>query len=64
MRYKIRELREQQGLTQDALARMSGITRATLWGLETDDTKVTTTATLQAVAQALGVTVSELIDED
>ncbi len=64
MRYKIRELREQRGLTQDALARMSGITRATLWGLETDDTKVTTTATLQAIAQALGVKVSDIVDEN
>ena len=64
MRYKIKQLREQQGLTQEALAAKSGITRATIWGLETDDNKITTTATLQALAQALGTQISNLIDEE
>ena len=55
MRFKIRELREERGFTQEELAMKSGISRATLWALESDDTKVTTTKTLMSIADALNV---------
>lgn len=55
MRFKIREIREAQGITQEELAAKSGISRATLWALERDDAKVTTTKTLISIADALNV---------
>lgn len=55
MRFKIKALREARGLTQEELAAKSGISRATLWALECDDTKVTTTKTLVSIADALNV---------
>ncbi|MBQ1788823.1 MAG: helix-turn-helix transcriptional regulator [Oscillospiraceae bacterium] len=55
MRFKIKELREARGLTQEELAAKSGISRATLWALESDETKVTTTKTLMCIADALSV---------
>lgn len=58
MKYKIREMREQKGITQDELSEKSGITRATLWRLESGE--VTTTKTLMKIADALDVSVSDL----
>lgn len=60
MGYKIRELREREGLTQEQLSRRSGVSRATIWGLESGSDKVTTTKTLNKLAIALGVEVDEL----
>lgn len=64
MRFKIRELREARGLTQEELAAKSGISRATLWALESDDTKVTTTKTLMCIADALNVPPESLFYAD
>lgn len=58
--YRIRELRENQGMTQLELAEKSGVSRATLWKLETGDFETTTTQTLGKIADALGVDVTEL----
>ena len=55
MKFKIKELREAKGYTQEELAAKSGISRATLWALENDETKVTTTKTLVCIADALNV---------
>ena len=63
MRYRIREIRKNLGMTQDELSEKSGISRATVWKLETGD-EVTMTKTLLAIAKALGVSVSELFAED
>ena len=60
MGYRIREIREAQGLSQSELAEKSGIARATIWRLETGENEETTTKTLLKIADALGVTVSEL----
>lgn len=63
MGFRIRELRERKGLTQFELAEKSGITRATLWRLETGELEVTTTKTLAKIAEALGVDVRELFSD-
>lgn len=55
MKFRIKALREAQGMTQEELALKSGVSRATLWALERDDTKVTTTKTLMNIADALNV---------
>ena len=60
MSYRIREIRESKGMTQAELCKRSGITRATIWKLETGENEVTTSSTLIKIADALGVTVGEL----
>ena len=60
MGYRIREIRESKGMTQAELCDKSGITRATIWKLETGENEVTTSRTLLKIAEALGVTVGEL----
>ena len=55
MGYRIKQVRESKGMSQTELAEKSGITRTTIWKLETDDKAVTTTDTLAKIAQALGV---------
>ena len=60
MKYRIREIREQAGLTQEELSIKSGVSRATIWALECGDNKVTTTKTLFNIATALGVQMDDL----
>lgn len=61
MNFRIREIRTKQNMTQENLSRKSGVSRATVSGLENGKIKVTTTETLLKLAAALGVEVSELI---
>ena len=60
MRYRIKELRERQGMTQETLSEKAGIARATLSKLENNDEDQTTTKTLLKLAEALNVTINEL----
>lgn len=60
MGYRIRELREERGMTQTELAEKSNVTRATIWKLETGKDEITTTKTLMKIAEALGVSVNDL----
>lgn len=56
--YRLREVRMAAGLTQDQLAASSGIAQATISQIEGGAS--TTTRTLHALAEALGVGVAEL----
>ena len=60
MKYRIREIREQAGITQEELSAKSGVSRATIWALECGENKVTTTKTLLSIAMALGVKLDDL----
>lgn len=60
MRFRIREIRESKGMTQAELCEKSGITRATIWKLETGEDEVTTSRTLMKIADVLGVSIGEL----
>ena len=60
MGYRIREIREELGMTQAELCEKTGLTRATIWKLETGDDEVTTSKTLMKIAEALNVTIGEL----
>jgi putative transcriptional regulator len=60
MEYKIREIREKKRMSQTELAELSGVSRQTIISLETKDNVETTTATLRAIAKALGVSVMSL----
>jgi len=61
--YKIRELREARKMSQEKLAETSGVSRATISGLETGANEITTTETLRKIAMALGVSVKDIFLE-
>jgi transcriptional regulator with XRE-family HTH domain len=58
----LRQIREHQGISQRALAKAAGITQAALFRLESGETDPRL-STLRAIAEALGVTVAEIIGE-
>jgi transcriptional regulator with XRE-family HTH domain len=58
--YKIKEIREAAGMTQQQLSERSGISRSIINGLETGRTKTTTTATLRKIAIALNKKVDDI----
>ncbi len=60
MGYRIKEIRERKGMSQSELSDKAGVTRATIWKLETGENEVTTSKTLLKIADALGVTIGEL----
>lgn len=62
MRFKIKQLRKERRMSQEELAEKSGVSRATISGLETKGNPITTTETLQKLASALNVEVSEFFD--
>lgn len=64
MGYRIREIRESKGISQTELSERSGVSRATIWKLETDDKAVTMTSTLIKIASALGVSLDEIFLAD
>jgi transcriptional regulator with XRE-family HTH domain len=57
----IKRLREQRGLTQDALAKKAGVHRVYVAQIEAQ-TKVPSIATLEKLAKALGVKVGRLLE--
>jgi len=60
MEYRIKELREKSGLSQEELATKSGVSRATISNLENGSSRATSTKTLNKIAQALGTTVDHI----
>ena len=60
MAYRIRQIREQQGISQIELCEKTGLTKATIWRLETEPGAVTTSTTLVKIAEALNVTIDDL----
>ena len=60
MKYRVREIRTERGMTQEELAVKSGVSRATIWTLEREEGTVTTTKTLNRIAEALDVEMDDL----
>lgn len=60
MEFKIRQCREEVGLSQEALSQKSGVSRTIISGLESGKITVTTTDTLLRIANALGKNVTEI----
>lgn len=60
MPYKIKEARIKMNLTQEELARKSGVSRATISALENGKAEITTTDTLVKLANALNQRVSDI----
>jgi transcriptional regulator with XRE-family HTH domain len=64
MGFKIREIRENQKMSQEELAKKSGVSRGTIWALETGRSKMTTTKTLVKLAKALNTSIDQIFFED
>lgn len=63
MPLNIKRERELKGMTQEELAKKSGISRATISTLENDPDAVTTTSTLKKLAEALNVKVGVFLSD-
>lgn len=65
MGYRVKEIREKCGLSQEMLSKESGVSRTIISGLESGSIKETSTKTLFKIAKALKVRVSDIFfDED
>lgn len=62
MGYRVKEIREQQNMTQEELERLSGVSRQTISAIENNKTKVgeVKVGTLLALAAALKTTLDKL----
>ena len=58
--YKIKEYREKKNISQTELAKISGVSRTIIVGLETGTYTTTTTDTLLKIAKALDVKVQDI----
>ena len=64
MGLKIKELREQLGMTQEELAFKADVCRATICEIENNPHKKPTVRTLEKLANAMGVTLDRIFFED
>lgn len=64
MGYKIKEIRDKKRMTQDELAKKSGVSRVTISGLENGTERTTTTKTLQRIARALEVSLDQIFFDE
>lgn len=60
MGFKIKERREDLGISQEELAKRSGVSRGTISALENNTARATTTKTLLSLASALETTVDQI----
>lgn len=64
MGYKIKEMRDAKGMTQEELSEKSGVSRVTISGLENGTERNTTSKTLVKIARALDCTVDQIFFTD
>lgn len=60
IKYKLKELREKQNMSQEELAERSGVSRSIISELETGKRLSTTTPTLIKISKALGTNIKEI----
>ena len=60
MGYRIKEVREACGMSQEELAQKSGVSRGTISALENGVERNTTSKTLLKIANALNTTVDQI----
>ena len=63
MGYRLKEIRESKGITQEELEKRSGVSRQTISAIENNDNYQAKTGTLIALARALSTTVDNLFFE-
>ena len=61
VKFNIRRIRAEKRISQEELSKRSGVSRATISSLENNPDAITTTETLQKLADALGVKVSDFL---
>lgn len=64
MGYRIEEVRRSKKMSQEELAAKADISRTIISGLETGAITVTTTKTLEKIAAALEVRISDIFFDD
>lgn len=64
MQFRIKELREKRGYSQEKLAELSGVSRNLIARLETGELTSTSTNTLFKLSKALNVKVKTLFFKD
>lgn len=64
MGYRLKEIREQKGITQEELEKASGVSRQTISAIENNDNYQAKTGTLIAIARALETTVDKIFFEE
>lgn len=64
MQFKIKEIREEKGYSQEKLSELSGVSRNLIARLETGELTSTSTNTLFKLAKALNVKVKTLFFAD
>ena len=62
MIYKIKKIREMNKMSQAELSKKSGVSRATIIRLESEENVETTTGTLKSLANALNTSVESLFE--
>jgi len=61
MGYRLKEIREEKGLTQEELEKRSGVSRQTISAIENNSEYQAKVGTLMALAQALETTVDSFL---
>lgn len=64
MKNRVKEIREELGMSQEELSEKSGVSRTTISGLENGIIDVITNITLEKIASALGKKVPEVFFQD
>ncbi len=60
MRFRIKEVREEKGISQRELAKRANVSRVTIHELERGKKGAVMTSALERIAEALGVEVGEI----
>lgn len=60
MGYKLKEIREKKGISQEQLERLSGVSRQTISAIENNDDYQAKVGTLLALAKAMDTTVDSI----
>ena len=61
MGYRLKEIREEKGLTQEELEKLSGVSRQTISAMENNDNYQAKVGTLIALAKAMQTTVDSFL---
>ncbi len=64
MKNRVKEIREELGMSQEELSEKSRVSRTTISGLENETIDVITNITLEKIAGALGKKVPEVFFQD
>lgn len=64
MKNILKKIREEAGMSQEELSKISGVSRTTISELENDKTEVITNTTLEKLSIALNKKVSDIFFQD